>query len=443
MAPVVAAAAPAPASFWAATARPAPQLPALDGDRQTDVVIVGGGYTGLAAARELAARGVDCLLLEAADIGWGASGRNGGFAVPRYKLGFAALAAAWGNETTRRLHAMVLEAIDTLEETVAEHRIDCGFARAGHLTAAHSEAALAALAADAEWLAREAGDRSPRLLDRRAAAEEIGSTLYCGGYLDPRGAMIHPLDYARGLAAGLARRGVPIFVGSPATALAEESAAVVVTTPGGRVRARGRRLAGNAYTPPGIAGLPHRRVVPVSTSVVATRPLSPNLLGSVMAGNRAVSDTKHIMHYFRRLPGDRLLFGGRGDITGRRDDPAIYRGLERSLGRLFPALDGIGIEHRWSGFVAVTLDGFPHVGRLGERIVYAMGYGGRGVALTNLLGKYAARLALGETVEAGPMGGAGFRRVPFHRLRIPGMKLAAAWYGWQDRRAMRAAGRGG
>jgi glycine/D-amino acid oxidase-like deaminating enzyme len=422
-----------PNSVWAATAHAAPDLPALDGDLATEVAIVGGGFTGLAAARDLLGAGTECLVLEAKDVAWGASGRTGGFAVPRFKKAYAALAREHGTETARHLHGLALEAIDTLEATVEDFGLDCDFARCGHLTAAHSESALAELEADTRWLAAEAGDRAPRILDRSAVASETGTALYRGGYLDPRGAVIQPLDYVRGLAAALAARGVPIYVSSPVQRLVEEPGAVVVETPGGTVRAGTVILATNAYsdTAPATGDL-HRRIVPVASAAIATGPLSPGAVESILPARRAVSDTKHLLNYFRLLPGERLLFGGRGDITGRDESPSVYRGLERSLEKTFPQLAGTAIAHRWSGFVAVTLDHFPHIGRLKERVLYALGYGGRGVALSGLLGGYLAAMARGEPVDAGPMSHGHFGPIPFHGLRVPVLRLAAAYYGVRD-----------
>jgi gamma-glutamylputrescine oxidase len=421
-----------PASVWVSTANPPPSLPALADDVDTDVAIVGGGFTGLAAAHHLRKAGIECTVLEANDAGWGASGRNGGMAVARFKKPFSTLAATYGTPTALRLHAMILEAIDTLEATVREYGIDCGFTRCGHLTPAHGRAALATLEADVRWLEAEAGDTVPRLLDSAAAAGEIGTRRYVGAYLDPRAAGIHPLNYARGLAAALAGRGVPVFVDTPVTGLSEEDGRAVLDTAGGRVRARHVILATNAYSDscalhPNL----HRCIVPVSTSVIATTPLPEEIAASILPSGRLASDTKRIMHYFRMLPGRRFLFGGRGDLLGR-DRPESYLGLEEAMRAYFPQLKEARIEHRWSGKVAVTLDDFPHIGRASKGVLFALGYGGRGVALSNLLGKYLARLVAGDRVDAGPMSENAFRPIPFHQLRVPAMQVVAGYYRYRD-----------
>ena len=420
-----------PRSVWATTAHPAPQLPTLDRDLHTDVAIVGAGYTGLAAAHHLSRSGVACAVLEANDVGWGASGRNGGMAVLRYKKPWSALARELGRERTRHLHRLLHQALDLLEQTVSDYAIDCGFSRCGHVTAANGKRALATLDADVEWLASE-GDREPRMLDARETAEATGTGDYLGGYFDGRAAGIHPLDYARGFAAGLSAKGVPIYTGTAVTAVRETAEGVTLETKGGSVRANQVLLATNAYTEMHRYGTDlATRIVPVSTSVITTAPLSDAAAAIVLPRRYLVSDTRHLLNYFRWAPGGRLLYGGRGSLTGK-ESPDVYRGLETKLRAAFPALREVAIDHRWSGKVAVTLDDFPHVGRVSPKIAYAMGYGGRGVALTNLLGKLLAHLALGDLIDAGAMNAGGFTRVPLHGLRIPAMKTVAVYYGALD-----------
>ena len=420
---------PHPASIWVTTAQQsASALPRLAGELQTEIAIIGAGFTGLSTAYHLARAGVACAVLEANDVGWGASGRNGGMAVLRYKKPWAALSAQYGEAVTIRLHRLVLEAVDTLEATVSDLGIACGYARCGHLTAAYGRGAVGMLETDARWLAAVAGDRLPRLLNAGETAELTGTADYLGGYLDPRAAGIHPLDYSRGLAAGLTRKGIPVYARTPVLSVAQSDGGVTLTTPEGRVRARQLAICTNAYTAlHGISADLARRVVPVSTSVVTTAPLPASVWRTLLPQGHLVSDTRHLLNYFRRVPGNRLLYGGRGSLTGR-ETPQVYAGLERKLRETFPFLRDVAIDHRWSGKVAVTLDDFPHLGRLGPRIAYAMGYGGRGVALTNLLGKLLAQVVRGATVDAGPMSSNAFRPIPFHALRVPAMKTVAGYY---------------
>jgi glycine/D-amino acid oxidase-like deaminating enzyme len=371
-------------------------------------------------------------VLEANDIGWGASGRNGGMAVLRYKTSWGALARELGDERTRALHRLLLEAIDLLESVVAEYSIDCGFSRCGHITAASGRRAMAMLQADIQWLA-SIGDRVPRMSSAAETQALTGTAAYLGGYLDARAGGIHPLDYVRGLAAGVAGRGVPIFVNARVDALSEDRDGVVLESAGGTVRAKQALIATNAYTELARFGTDlGSRIVPVSTSIVTTEPLPASVLATILPRGHVVSDTRHLLNYFRIAPGNRLLYGGRGSLTGQ-ESPEVYKGLERKLVETFPALAGVAIDHRWSGKVAVTLDDFPHVGRVSSHVAYAMGYGGRGVVLTSLIGRMLAQLAMGEKLDAGPMGPAGFTRIPLQAIRIPAMKTVAGYYGLLDR----------
>ena len=433
-----------PASYWVSTGHPAPEFAALAGDIETDVVIVGGGYTGLSSAYHLHKAGIACVVVEAQDVGWGASGRNGGMLPPRYKKGFATIAKKYGNEVTRHLHRLIHEAIDTVEGIVEDCAIDCGFHRTGQFTAAHSREHLRGLEADRDWMAAEAGDRSARILDRRETMDEVGGGAHVGGWLDPRGAGIHPLNYTRGLAKALAARGVPIYVRSPVVRLTDDASGVRIETAQGSVRAKQAIVGTNAYTDMTgfVPGQLDRRIVAVNTSVIATKPLSANVAATVVPGRRMIADTKHIMNWYRVTPDNCVIFGGRGDITGRSDDPSVYAMLERQLVETFPQVDGAAIGHRWSGKVAVTLDDFPHIGRVSPRVAFAMGYGGRGVALSNLLGKLLARLAQNEPVNAGPMSDSRFAPIPFHAFRIPGMQIVASWYRYLDAKAIRGERKG-
>lgn len=330
------------------------------------------------------------------------------------------------------------EALGVLCELVARYQVEDAFARCGQLIPAHTPAMLDVLGRDVEWLRQKVGDTAPVLLDRAATARTLGTSVYLGAWFDPRGGAVHPLNLVRGVARGLVDRGVPLFARTPVERIEEEADKIVLHAASGAVAADRVVVATNAYTPANFPFDLHRRVVPVSSSIIVTEPLSENVARTVLPGGHVASDTKRLLHAFRMLPGNRLLFSGRAEITGRRaDDPASYRLLEEALTATFPQVEP-RVSHRWSGFVAVSRDAFPHVGKASERIVYAMGYSGRGVALSHLLGKFAAQLARGERVDAGPMDGTAFRRWPLHAFRIPAMQVMTALYNLRDRSEARA-----
>ena len=421
----------ASSSLWNAISPPAPRLERLQHDMQVDCVVVGAGFTGLNAAWHLMKRGLQACVLEAHEPGWGASGRNGGMAVLRYKNGWSALARKFGNETALLLHGLVLEAVDGIEANVQELGLDGGFRRYGHITAAHTSADFRALQNDIEWLGTAAGDRVPRLLSRSDAAEAIGTSVYKGGYFDSRAAGLNPLGYARELASALSERGLPMFASTPVIKVENAGNGYRVHTEGGCVTARRLVIATNAYT--NMHELPgdlERRIVPATSSVIVTQAVPDEAYATILPGEELVTDTRHLVNYFRRVPGNRILFGGRGSMNGLEKDH-IYDGLLKQLRATFPVLGDVPVEFRWSGRVAVSLDDFPHVGSWASEGHFAMGYGGRGVALTHVLGRALADMVTGAKVEMGPLGSP-LNRVPLHAYRLPIMNIVASYYRLRD-----------
>lgn len=423
---------PPAASLWAAGAVPAGRFGPLDRDVQADVAIVGGGYTGLSAALALAGRGERAVVLEANAIGWGASGRNGGVVSAKYRPSFQAIASRHGLSVAKRMHAIAYQSVETLERLIAEHGItEANYARVGQLKCAHKSATLAAAVADSEWMRREMGDASVSVLSREAVAAETGSQDFVGGVLSQKAGGLHPLNYARGLARAVADKGIAIHEGSPALRLHREAGGIRVETPGGSVRARQVIVATNGYTDLTGAGAPLRtRLIPFRSAILATEPLSDNLRAAILPSRRIYVETRRMMRWFRMVDG-RMVFGGRGAF-GRSDSEAAFATLRRAMVRTFPALADTAVAYRWSGLVGMTLDALPHVGRLDDRVSFAMGYNGAGVAMSSHLGGLAASFALGESPDVALLGARGFQPVPFYGLREPVIRLVAGWYQFLD-----------
>lgn len=421
------------ASLWRDTADRESDLPCLRGDAQADVVIIGAGYTGLAAAHRLAQHGVAPLVVDAKPIGWGASGRNGGVVSAKFRLAFPAIAQGHGMEVARRMHRLALQSVDEVEVLVEEYGLSgARFTRCGNLRCAHTERAFGYIAEEAEWMRRELGDDSLRSLSAGEVAEETGSRAFFGGVLSRGVGTLHPLNYVCGLAEGLTRRhGAILFERTPVTGIHRDADGVRVVTTQGEIRARQVIMATNAYsdlTP--ASAMVKSRLVPFRSSIIATEVLPTALQERLLVNARSYGETRRMMRWFRKVDG-RFVFGGRGAF-GKRDSKAAFDALQRAMVSMFPDLAGVAITHRWSGHVGMTMDALPHVGRFDDRLNYAAGYNGAGVAMSTLLGRLAADFAIGESPDVALLEASRLKAVPLYPLREVAVRLVAGWYQFLD-----------
>jgi len=417
-----------PASAWTHSVEPLPATLPLEGDRRADVVIVGAGYTGLSAALHTAERGADVVVLDAADPGWGASGRNGGQIIPGLKHDPDELERRFGDETGRRMWEIAGGAAEAVFELIARHKIACHVERCGWIAAAPHAAALESLRSrTAQWQRRGA---PVELLDASRIAELTGTTGYVGGMLDRRAGALQPLAFVRGLARAAQGAGAAIHGRSAVERLESTGQSWRVETAAGHVTARTVILATNAYSDDLWPGL-RRTVLPVQSYQVATRPLPDEVRRRVLPGGQVVSDLRRILFYFRLDPEGRLLMGGRGPLDDR-GDPALFTRLEAVAQRLFPQIGATAWEHRWSGRVALTADHLPHLHEPRPGVLMGLGYNGRGVAMATVMGKLLADRALGAShAEIGwPV--TPVAPIPLHRWRLPAMALVVRWKRLQD-----------
>ena len=420
------------ASLWADTAEPLQAFPKLAGEVSADVVIIGAGYTGLSAAHHIAKSGLSPVVLEANHPGWGASGRNGGVITAKFRLSFRDIDAAHGRAMARRMYEIAHDSVEMVEELVSEFGITSArLTRSGQVKAAHNNATLRAAIDEAEWMKCEMGDTEVRILDAHQVREETGSRGFVGGVLNPGSGGIHPLNYLRGLARGVAQRGVPVFQESPVLALRRDGDGVVAETPDGVVRARRAIIATNSYSDlTSATALVQRTLVPFRSALIATEKLSPNLAGSLMPTGRTYTETKRMMRWFRKVD-DRVIFGGRGAF-GKQDSESAFDALRKAMVCIFPELADIPLAFKWSGLVAMTLDSVPHVGRLDDRTLYSVGYNGAGVAMSSLMGRYLAALVHGEKVDLGLLDAGRLKTIPFYAFREPAVRAVAGWYQFLD-----------
>ncbi|SDE23958.1 NAD(P)/FAD-dependent oxidoreductase [Belnapia rosea] len=401
---------PLPPSLYAATARPAPQTPPLAGDRQADVVVVGAGFTGLSTALHLAERGVDVVVLEANEPGWGASGRNGGQVNPGLKPDPDQVEADFGPELGTRMVRFAWGAPETTFALIRRWQIACDARQGGTLRAAYQPA-------HAEGVRRSAEQGMRRglpvtLLERDAAHEATGTDRYLAVMRDASGGDVQPLDYARGLARAAMQAGAAVHGGTPVTALTRAEGRWQVATPTGTVTAETVILGTNGYTDDLQPGL-RRSVVPVFSSIAATAPLPEAVVRQVMPMRASLYESGHITVYLRVDQRNRLLMGGRGPQRPIGDpSPVAY--LLRYAERLWPALQGAEWTHGWNGQLAMTPDHYPHIHQPAPGLICCLGYNGRGVALSTAMGGEVARLATGTPAGEIAMPVTPIRPMPFH-----------------------------
>jgi gamma-glutamylputrescine oxidase len=411
------------ASWYAATANPSPERPALSGEHETDVCIVGGGFSGMSTALHLAERGYSVTVLEAARVGWGASGRNGGQLVNGYSRDLDVIEKRYGADAARELGSMAFEGVGIIRELVERYSIDCDLRRGGIFAAFNHRQLRELEQQKREWEAY--GHDSLELLDQDSIRSHIATDLYAGGLYDGWSGHIHPLNLVLGEAAAVESLGGTIHEHSVVTRV-ESGDAPVVHTANGKVRARHVVLCGNAYLGDTVPEL-RDRVMPVSTQVIATEPLDPATIERLFPTGACVEDCNYILDYYRPTADHRVLFGG-GTIYGGVTPDDIVGKLRPHLARTFPELADARIDYAWSGNFALTLTRIPHMGRLGDSVYFTHGYSGHGVTTTHLAGRLIAEAIDGEGKRFGTF--ASLRNYPFpggRALRVP-LTMLGAWY---------------
>jgi gamma-glutamylputrescine oxidase len=417
-------------SWYAASTPPQPPRPALQGDVDTDICVIGGGIAGCSTALHLAERGYRVVLLEAHRVGWGASGRSGAQAIPGIACGQHKLQALVGDADARRIWDVSVEGLRLQRELIARHGIDCDL-RTGQMHVAIKPRQERELREEVATLHGEYGYDSIRMVEREELRAILATDRYIAGNYDSAGGHLHPLKYTQGLAAAAERAGVRIFEDSRALAYARVAGALEVTTATGRVRCRSLALCGNAWLGPFAPAL-SRKIMGVGTYIVATQPLGAERAAALIRNDAAVTDINWVIDYFRRSADHRLLFGGRVSYSGL-DPLGTRRATRARMLAVFPQLADADIEHAWGGYVDITMNRAPHFGRLEPDVYFLQGFSGHGIALTGVAGKLLAE-AIGGTAERFDL----FARIP-HRdfpggaaLRRPALVLAMLWYRMRD-----------
>ena len=421
-------------SYYAATAVRETRCAPLEGDARCDVAIVGGGLAGMSAALELRQRGFDVLLLEARELGWGASGRNGGQAIHGLACDQDLIEQQLGLDAARQVWAMSIEALDLLRERIATHRIDCDW-RDGYLGLATNARKGAELAAWADRIETVYGYPLQRIA-HADIGRWISSPRFHSGVHDPRSGHLHPLKYTLALARAAAEAGVRMHEHSPVTALVQ-GATPTLRTANGSVQARQVLLAGNVYLH-GVAPALQPRIMPVGTYIACSEALDPALADSLVPSRAAVCDTNFVLDYFRTTNDNRMLYGGR--VSYSTVTPAnLPESMRQRMVGTFPQLAGTKVEYAWGGFVDISMNRAPDFGRLpaaagaAANVYYLQGFSGHGLALTGLAGRVVAEAIAGDAARFDIFARLKHRAFPGGTLlRTPALVLGMAWYRLRD-----------
>jgi len=418
-----------PGSYYAASANAAPDRPALSGQVEGDIGIIGAGYTGLSAGLHLAEKGYQVRILEGARVGWGASGRNGGQIVNGLNAGLDVIERRYGQETAGFIGKMVQEGASIIRERVKTYDIRCDL-KNGNIFAAISPKQMYELdAKQALW--RRHGMDDHELLDKQAIRRHVGSEVYEGGMIDHSGGHLHPLNLALGEAAAFEKNGGIIHEMSPAISVDDEGATPIVKTAAGEMRCKTLLLCGNAYLGSVVRALTPR-IMPVSTQIIATEPLGMDRAGELLPTDLCVEDLRYILDYYRLSADRRLLFGG-GTVYGGTDPADIEAKLRPHMEKIFPALKGVAIDYAWSGNFALSFSRLPQLGRLGDKVYFAHGYSGHGVTGSHLFGRILAEAVHGDQSRFDVFAKLPWFPFPGGRLfRVPYSVMGSWWYGLRD-----------
>ncbi|SDS77729.1 NAD(P)/FAD-dependent oxidoreductase [Pseudomonas oryzae] len=416
-------------SYYAASRNPQVDYPVLKGRVEADVCIIGAGYTGLSSALFLLESGFSVVVLEAAKVGFGASGRNGGQIVNSYSRDIDVIERAVGIRHAELLGAMAFEGGRIIRERIARYNIQCDLKDGGVFAALTGKQVRHLEAQKKLW--ERYGHHQLELLDHDGIRRVVGSERYVGGMLDMSGGHVHPLNLALGEAAAVASLGGAIYEQSAATRI-EHGARPVVHTAAGEVAARFVIVAGNAYLGNLLPQLAAKSM-PCGTQVLTTEPLSDELAASLLPQDYCVEDCNYLLDYFRLSADKRLIYGG-GVVYGARDPADIEAIIRPKMLKTFPQLKNVKIDYTWTGNFLLTLSRLPQVGRIGDNVYYSQGCSGHGVTYTHLAGKLLAEALRGQAERFDAFASLPHYPFPGGRLfRVPFTALGATYYQLRDR----------
>ncbi|HBB83588.1 MAG TPA: gamma-glutamylputrescine oxidoreductase [Sulfitobacter sp.] len=417
-------------SYYAASANPSPERPELKGDHEIDVCIVGAGYSGLSTGLHLAEKGYKVAIIEGARVGWGASGRNGGQIVNGLNASLQTIKRRYGQDTATFVAGLVQEGGEIIRDRVHTYDIKCDLKGKNiftGLTAAHMRELE-----ERQKLWQSYGIDNQEMLNKDQLRAHVNSDLYEGGLIDHSGGHMHPLNLALGEAAAFEKNGGTIYEMSAVTDVDHDAPRPVVRTAKGTMTCKTLVLCGNAYLGHVVPTLTPR-VMPVSTQVMATEPLSEAQAHALLPTDACVEDIRYILDYYRLSGDKRMLFGG-GTVYGGADPRDIKAKLKHNMDKVFPQLKDVKIDYAWSGNFALSFSRVPQMGRIGDNTYFAHGYIGHGVTGSHTFGRILSEAIDGDLTRFDVFANVPWFPFPGGRmLRVPYSVMGSWWYGLRDR----------
>ncbi len=416
-------------SVWAALSGGQDRSPILEGDHACDVLVIGAGFTGLRAALKLAEAGSDVIVLDKGDVGWGASGRNGGQVNPMLPInGPAQLERLVGPKFAERLTEASLGSADALFTFIQNYQIECGARQNGWLRVDHCAKAAATSQANVAGWVRYGADM--QIVEGDDLRRLTGSQVYKSGVLTSRGGAVQPLALANGIARVARAAGAQIFGASDVKSLTRAGDHWQAKTSKGAVSAPWVILATNGYSG-GLVPALKQSFLPVTPIQIATDPLPVEQISDVLAGGQTISDTRRVIMYARREPDNRMVFGGHGRVHA---DGSVsgHDWLMKDAARIFPQIKRSDWRYRWGGHIAVTQDRLPHLHEPEKGMLVGFGYNGRGVAMSQVMGQTMAARVLGADPSELVFPTTDMRKMPFRRIQMMGKSTAVRWWKLRD-----------
>lgn len=396
--------------YWHTTAQMPDGNDILPIPTKVDAAIIGGGYTGLSAARTLAKQGVSVVVLEAETIGWGASSRNGGMTLTGLKPAMQTVIKNYGRGLAKELFQCSLESVNIVERIVKEENIDCGFARTGHLLTANKPKHYESLQGEVDFMAKEF-NHNVWLVSPKDLRSEIGTGIYHGALVDEVSGGLNPAQYVAGLADAAVRAGATLCARARVTKIQRREKRFFIQTERGSLEAESVLVATSGYTG-GVTKKLQKKIIPIGSFIIATERLSDELANELSPKNRMIFDYKHFLNYFR-LWDNRMIFGGRAAFFPENENTIAQSGeiLRREMVQVYPQLKDAKVKYVWGGTLDFAFDQMTHVGEE-DGIFYSLGYAGHGVAMATYLGATIAEAMMKGNIKEHPFAKFGFPSAP-------------------------------